>query len=171
MSLDQIVAFVNSNLANLPTWFTEIFWQLVAVILLVSLLTLLFKAAANTDFKAPALAILALMANAGKSFFAGSFKAIESPIERPKTKLVVKALAIVHSYVMCLFFFAIFLALSFALVVTDAPASFWLRLAQLGVVLLMLYLTAFFRAEADRDWLKFKEQLAIVRGRVVISDA
>lgn len=163
MSLDQIVEFVKSNITSLPAWFTAIFWHLVAVILLVSLLTLLFKAASNTDFKNPALAILRFTANTLKAFFAGSFKAIESPIERPRTKLVVKGLAIIHSYLMCLFFFAIFLALFFAMVLSDVNPNFGLRLAQLGILLVALYLTLFFRAEADRDWLRFKEQLKVVQ--------
>ncbi|WP_128098769.1 hypothetical protein [Paracidovorax avenae] len=163
MSLDQIVEFVKSNITSFPAWFTSIFWHLVAAILLVFLLTLLFKAASNTDFKNPVLAILRLIANALKAFFAGSFKAIESPIERPKTKLVIKGLAIVHSYLMCLFFFAFFLALFFAMVVSDVSPNLWLRIAQLGILLIALYLTAFFRAEADRDWLRFKEQLKVVR--------
>lgn len=165
MSLEQIVDFVKSNITSLPVWFTSVFWHLVAALLLVSLLTLLFKAASNTDFKTPVLAVLKFLANAIKAFFAGSFKAIESPIERPKTKLVVKALAVVHSYLMCLFFFAIFLALFFALVVTEGPPSIWLRLAQLGILAVVLYLAVFFRAEADRDWIKFKEQLAVVRAK------
>lgn len=163
MPLNQIVSFVKSNIDSFPSWFTAIFWHLVALILLVSLLTLLFKAASNTDFKNPILAIMRFMANALKAFFTGSFKAIESPIERPKTKLFVKALAVIHSYLMCLFFFAIFLALCFAMVISEAPVSFWLRLAQLGIISVMLYFAAFFRAEADRDWLKFKEQLVVVR--------
>jgi hypothetical protein len=165
MSLEQIVAFVQSNLQNLPAWFTFVFWHVVALILFVSLLTLLFKAAANTDFKAPALSILKFVVNLLKSFLAGSFKAIESPIERPKTKLVVKALAVVHSYLMCVFFFAVFLALFFAMVVTEAPTTIWLRLGQIGIVSFVLYLAAFFRAEADRDWLGFKEQLALVKSQ------
>lgn len=163
MSLDQIVSFVKSNIDSLPEWFAAVFWHLVALILLVSLLTLLFKAASNTDFKKPMLAILKFLANALKAFFEGSFKAIESPIERPKMKLVVKALAIMHSYLMCLFFFAVFLALCFAMIVSEPQVSAWLRLAQLGVISVALYLATFFRAEADRDWLKFKEQLAIVK--------
>lgn len=165
MSLDQIVAFVQSNLQSLPAWFTLSFWHVVALILSVSLLTLLFKAAGNTDFKGPVLSILKFLANLLKSFFDGSFKAIESPIERPKTKLVVKALAVVHSYLMCLFFFAVFLALFFAMVVSEAPSTIWLRLGQIGIVSFSLYLTAFYRAEADRDWLKFKEQRAVVKAQ------
>ncbi|AVT05214.1 hypothetical protein C7Y68_04885 [Paracidovorax avenae] len=64
---------------------------------------------------------------------------------------------------MCLFFFAFFLALFFAMVVSDVSPNLWLRIAQLGILLIALYLTAFFRAEADRDWLRFKEQLKVVR--------
>lgn len=165
MSLDQIVAFVQSNFQSFPAWFTLSFWHLVALILSVSLLTLLFKAAGNTDFKVPVLSILKFLANLLKSFFAGSFKAIESPIERPKTKLVVKALAVVHSYLMCVFLFAVFLALFFAMVVSEAPPTIWLRFVQIGIVSFTLYLTAFFRAEADRDWLKFREQLTVVKAK------
>lgn len=165
MTLDQIVAFVKANIANLPVWFTSIFWHVVAVILLVSLLIILFTAASNAKFKDPMLAILSFLKNLLKSFLAGSFKAIESPIERPKTKLVVRALAIVHSYLMCLFFFAIFFALMFAAIVVSAPVSFWLKLGQIGLILLALYLTAFFRAEADRDWLAFNKQLEVIRNK------
>jgi hypothetical protein len=47
MTLDQIVEFTKANIDNLPNWFTSIFWHLVAVILLVSLLTILFVAIGN----------------------------------------------------------------------------------------------------------------------------
>lgn len=162
MTLDQIVAFVKANFDSFPMWFTVAFWPLVALILLISLLTLLFKAAGNTDFKDPVLAIFKFAGTLLKSFLAGSFKAIESPIERPKTKLVVKALAIVHSYLMCLFFFAAFIAVFFAMVVADPAKTWWLQLGRIGILSVMLYLAAFFRAESDRDWLAFKKQLAVV---------
>jgi hypothetical protein len=163
MTLDQIVTFVKANIANLPLWFTSIFWHVVAAILLVSLLIILFTAVSNSKFKDPMLAILSFTKNLLRSFLAGSFKAIESPIDRPKTKLAIKALAIFHSYLMCLFFFAMFLAFVFAAIVVALPVSFWLKLGQMGLILFMLYLAAFFRAEADRDWLAFKKQLEVVR--------
>lgn len=163
MSLDQIVNFTSSNIENLPVWFTASFWNFVAAILSVSLLTLLFTAIGNTNFKDPMLAIIRFSISLLKSFFAGSFKAIESPIERPRTKLVIKGLAIVHSYLMCLFFFSIFIALLFASVVGEAPPTMWVKLGQIGILVLMLYFSTFFRAEADRDWLKFKQQLSAVK--------
>ncbi len=167
MTLGPIVTLVKANIENLPTCFTLVFWHLVAAILLVSLLTILFRAASNANFKGPMVAILSFTKNLLKSFLAGSFKAIESPIERPKTKLVVRALVIVHSYLMCLMFFAMFLAFAFAAVVAVAPVSLWLKLGQCGLIFLMLYLAAFFRAEADRDWLAFREQLGAPSGTLI----
>jgi hypothetical protein len=114
-------------------------------------------------FKEPILAIFGFLASLLKSFFTGSFKAIESPIERPKTKLVAKGFAVVHSYLMCLIFFAMFLAFAFAAFVSPEPVTVWLKLGQMGVLLLLLYIAVFFRAEADRDWLQFKKQLDVVK--------
>lgn len=163
MGFEQAVEFVKANLASLPSWFAGVFWHLVAAILVVYLLTVFFKAVSDAAFVGPLKNIAAFLKSILKSFLSGTFKALESPIERPRTKLVVKALAIVHSYLMCLLFLGLTLLVVFFAVVAGFPHDGIKQLGSWGILLLFSYFTVFFRAEADRDWLALKKQWQVVK--------
>ena len=163
MGLDQIIAVVKANLAFLPNWFTSAFWHLVSAILIVYLLTVLFKAISDSAFINPIKGAASLLLNIAKAFLSGTFKAIQTPIERPRTKLAVKVGAVIHSYLMCVLFFGLFLFVAFLYMAVGFAPEIHKQLGGWGLMLLFFYLAVFFRAEADRDWLAMKEQWKVVR--------
>lgn len=163
MGLNQIVEFVKTNLTSLPGWFTDVFWHLVSAILVVYLLTVFFKAVSDTAFAEPIKNITAFLKSIFKSFLSGTFKALETPIERPRTKLVAKALTVVHTYLMCLLVFGLTLFMAFLVIVVGIPHEWAKQLGSWSILLLLFYLTVFFRAEADRNWLALKEQWLVVK--------
>jgi hypothetical protein len=162
--LEQFITFVRANFTVMPEWFAGVFSHLVAAILVVYMLTIFFKAVCDASFSHPVKNVAAFISSIGKSILLGTFKALESPIERPRSKLAVRALAVLLSYMMCVIFWGLFLLVVLIAIVGGFPREDWLRqLGGWGVLLFLFYLTIFFRAEADRDWLALKEQWAIVR--------
>jgi hypothetical protein len=163
MGFEQLIEFVKTNLSFLPSWFTDIFWHLVAAILVVYLLTIFFKAVSDAAFVGPVKSIATFSKSILKSFLSGTFKALETPIERPRTKLVVKGFAVIHSYLMCVLFFGLTLFVALIAVVAGFPKDLLKQIGSWGILLLFFYLTVFFRAEADRDWLALKKQWLVVK--------
>lgn len=136
---------------------------MISAILVVYLLTVFFKAVSDAHFVEPLKSIGAFAKSVLKSVLRGTFKAVESPIERPKTKLVVLAGSLVFTYLACLLFFALFLLVAVLFIFSEGPRDPYKQFGAMGITVLLFYLTVFFRAEADRDWLALKEQWKIVR--------
>lgn len=64
---------------------------------------------------------------------------------------------------MCLLVFGLTLFMAFLVIVVGIPHEWAKQLGSWSILLLLFYLTVFFRAEADRNWLALKEQWLVVK--------
>lgn len=165
MGLEKIIEIVKLNMAVLPHWATEILAHLIAVILLVYLLTVLFKAATQTAFIGPIRTTWSFLVNVTKSILKSTLAPLKSPIDRPRSKLVILLLNLVMTYMMCLLFFFFFVVFALLFIFAGLPQHFVHQLACYGILIFFMYFTIFFRAEADRDWLIMKAQWQLVMSR------
>ncbi|WP_172118244.1 hypothetical protein [Halomonas hibernica] len=155
--MDKIAEIATIYSEDLPWWFSDVFWNLLAVFLVLSIIMAILRIVRSAIFRESSKSLLRFLGSASKKFLMGAFSQLESPIERPKTKLVIKTLEVIHTYLMAVIFFFLF-ALVFSLVVVlGLPNDLLGQLGALGLLILFLYIAIFFRAEADRVYLSLKE--------------
>lgn len=154
--MDKIAETAVKYREDLPWWFSDVFGNLLAIFLVLSVVMAILRIVRSAIFRESSKSILSFIFFAFEKFLAGAFSQLESPIERPKTKLVMKTLEVIHTYLMAVIFFFLF-ALVFALiVVVGLPNDLFGQLGVLGFLILFLYIAIFFRAEADRVYLSLK---------------
>lgn len=164
MGFKEIIEFTKANMGILPDWFTGIFWHLVSALLLVYLLTLFFKALSSQSFISPIQSVISLLLRVVRSALTGYAGALESPIERPKTKLVAKALGLFYAYSMCIVLFIYLCAIFILFIASSSSMSFVQQFGSIGLLIFLFSLVWYFRVEADREWLALKEQWRVVTG-------
>ncbi|TVZ40349.1 hypothetical protein P886_4776 [Alteromonadaceae bacterium 2753L.S.0a.02] len=163
MGLTEMVELVKSNIDFLPQWFTGIFWHLVSALLIIYLLTAFFNAVSSQSFINPVRSVFQLSGRIVRSAFTGYVSGLQSPIVRPKSRLVGLALGLVHTYFMSVLFF-IFTAVVFLLLVINGKSLPLLnQFGGLGILFFFFSLSWYFRSQADREWLALKEQWRVVR--------
>lgn len=170
MGVQNIVDFVKVNMTMLPEWFMGVFWHIVGVLLIVYLLTAFFKALSSQAFIGPIRSTVSLLIRFLRSVFTGYASALESPIERPKTKLVAKAFGLLHTYTMCVVFFLFFCVLFVLLVLAGPTLDPLKQFGGLGVLVFLFSMALFFRSETDREWLSLKAQWHQVRSKSEADD-
>jgi len=143
--------------SELPEWFGGVFWNLLAVFLVLSVVMAILRIIRSAVFRESSEGLLSFLGAAIKKFFAGAFSQLESPIERPRTKLVMKALGLVHTYLMAVIFFLFFAGVVVAILTVGMPSEVSKFLGILGFLTFFFYMMVLFRAEADREYLAFKE--------------
>jgi hypothetical protein len=163
MGFAEVVDFVKSNIDFLPSWFTGIFWHLIAALLLIYILTAFFNAVSSQSFINPIRASLLLVVRIFRSLLTGYISGMQSPIIRPKSRLAGLALSVFHTYLMAVIFF-VFSVLVFVLLVLNSKNLPLLnQFGGMGFFVFFFSLSWYFRAQADREWLALKEQWALVR--------
>lgn len=138
---------------SFPAWFHAVFWNLLAAFLVVSVLVAILKKISSPIFIDSIKTILAIAVAAIR----GAVSALESPIDRPMTKLVFKGMDVIYSYITSLIFLFLFLGILAAVFVFGLPSAPKEVATLVGLLCLFLYMAIFFRSETDRSFLALKE--------------
>jgi hypothetical protein len=143
--------------SELPTWFGSFFWPLIAIFLVLKVVMAILKIVRNPIFCEFSKGVVSFLRLTAPKFFAGAFSQLESPIERPRTKLVMKVLSLIHTYLMAIIFFFLFALVVVGILMGGLPNAVTSQLGILGVFTFFFYMAVFFRAQADRDYLDLKK--------------
>jgi len=163
MEIERLVAFVRDMALVMPSWFNDIFWNIIALIFIVQALTILIKATSAASLVDSSEKAIVFFKSLGKSMLTGSLRAIDSPIKRPRARLVVLGGAMAVSYMVCLVSFTICLVAAWFSISISGKLPFQGVLAIWAFMLFFLYAGLFFLAEADRVWLALRAQWLAVR--------
>lgn len=164
--MNEILNTATKYSSELPAWFGGVFWNLLAVFLVLSVVMAILKIVRSAIFRESSKGLMRFLCLAIKKFFSGAFSQLESPIERPRTKLVMKVLGLIHTYLMAAIFFILFAVVIVGILAAGMPNSLTGELGILGFLTFFFYMTVFFRAEADREYLALKKYWCESRTRV-----
>lgn len=156
MGIQELIKIAKDNATELPQWFGLIFWNLLAVSLILMVIMGLIKIITSATFKNFFGGLLQSILSFLGSFLKGSFSQLETPIERPRTKIALKTMGLIHTYICCVIFFLVFAAVLVFTCFFGLPKEVLKQFGTIGLLMFTLYMAVFFRAEADRDYLSLK---------------
>lgn len=157
-TIKGLMEFILENKAAFPEFGINLFIYLFTALIIVIVIMHIARTIQDPALVKAALFLSTKTKGASQAILNGASKAIESPIKRPKTKFIATVLSVIHCYISAMIFLFLTLGTAFFYSVHNVGLIWYNNIFTLLLIILFSWLTLFFRAQADRDYLSVKEQ-------------
>jgi hypothetical protein len=162
LAMDKIVTGLMDYIIGNTEIFPEFGVKIVIYLFLILAVTILVKNIAKSlqdpELIKATLFISKKTRNVSKAVIKGASEAVESPIKRPRVKFVATVLSAINGYMMSLLFLCFSLLIVYLMYVSNSDIIWYKQIGTILFLALLFWLSLFFRAQADKDYVSVKAQ-------------
>lgn len=159
--MDKLLPIFKDSLISPPDILIEMIWWALGVLFLLRVLKAIILTVQSKVLVGASSNTYKLIKSVFFSMLRGVFEPLETPIQRPKTRIAMALSGMIINYLSFWLMVAIVLAFLFFSIVIPSPESTegFSPYSLIPPALIFIYFAVFFRAEADRDYIRLKERM------------
>jgi MFS family permease len=156
--LQSIIKLFIENKELVPSWGISLIIYLLLALVVVLIIKHIVKTIQEPEMLRAALFVGEKTKQAGAAVIREVSESTRSPIEHPKIKFAGTVMGILHSLVMSFLFLCLTLVTGYLYHVSEISMPWYKHLLVVMIMVVLSWLTLFFRADVDRQYLSAREQ-------------